>query len=357
VLELQAGQGHACARLADGAVTCWGNNHDGQLGDDTHIARKEPKIIAGLAPASKLAVGESHACIIDAVGEVWCWGANHAGQLGSSKPDFTAVAIPVPLPEKAIELGVGNAVSCAVLESRSVMCWGANLYGEAGGVTIQNDLPPTRVEGVQAATQVAVGFGHACALIDDGTVQCWGNNLCGQRGDADTNPSHVAHTVDGIRGAISLVARFNRSRALLSDGTVSGWGVYRDNCSETGPGRLSHGSATADAVEIAGGRSHECARLRDGTLRCWGYNTDGQLGNGAELNPIANASGPAPVLGLAAEARHIASSGNFTCAALVNGEVSCWGNNFYGQLGWGGRWVQDLPVEVQGLPPLAMPGK
>lgn len=252
------------------------------------------------------------------------------------------------------ELALGVATSCALLESQSVMCWGANLYGEAGGATVQNDLPPTRVEDVRAATQLAVGFGHACALIDDGIVQCWGANRCGQRGDGDSSDRSVAHTVDGVSTAISVVAGDNHTCALLSDGTVSCWGRYVESCSSFDIPELPRKiPGISDAVELAAGRFHTCARLRDGSLSCWGRNWAGETADGSY---VYRGDEPATVLGLSGPVRHVAGGGEFTCAVLMNGDLSCWGDNVFGQLGWGGRWLQDLPVEVQGLPALAPPG-
>jgi alpha-tubulin suppressor-like RCC1 family protein len=86
-----------------------------------------------------------------------------------------------------------------------------------------------------------------------------------------------------------------------------------------------------------------CALLKTGTARCWGYNQDGELGNGTQTNTTV----PVSVVGLR-NATTIAAGGDFTCARLANDDTECWGNNRYGQLGGPGPNRLE-PVHVAGL--------
>jgi alpha-tubulin suppressor-like RCC1 family protein len=86
------------------------------------------------------------------------------------------------------------------------------------------------------------------------------------------------------------------------------------------------GISTAVAVTASDGY-HSCAVLQDGTVRCWGDNVSGQLGDGTRTG----ASMPVTVTGISTAVK--VSSGDFhTCALLQGGTVSCWGLNTYGQL-------------------------
>lgn len=101
----------------------------------------------------------------------------------------------------------------------------------------------------------------------------------------------------------------------------------------------------ARAAQIAVGREHGCARLEDGTVRCWGRNDVGQLGNGT----LVGSNIAVAVRGLRG-VRHIAAGGLHTCAVLEDATVRCWGSNHHGQLGQGTvGGVQRLPTAVAGL--------
>src|ERR1044071_4910056 len=78
VNALAVGGDFACA-IRRGAVYCWGDEHDGPLGDNAAIPQPRP-VAVGIADAIALAAGESHACAVRADGSVWCWGSNECQQ-------------------------------------------------------------------------------------------------------------------------------------------------------------------------------------------------------------------------------------------------------------------------------------
>jgi alpha-tubulin suppressor-like RCC1 family protein len=137
--------------------------------------------------------------------------------------------------------------------------------------------------------------------------------------------------------------------ALLLDGTVRCWG-------HNGVGQLGNGTTTdsdvpvmvsglSGAASIAAGQNHTCAVLVNGTVECWGYNYAGQLGNGT-TNSL---SSPATVMGLTVPAVGITAGQNHTCAVLVDGTVECWGWNIFGQLGNSNTHNALTPVAVAGF--------
>ncbi len=67
-------------------------------------------------------------------------------------------------------------------------------------------------------------------------------------------------------------------------------------------------------------------------MKCWGWNSDGQLGNGTTTQ--TGAGEPVTPTGVTASVGAFATGGYHTCAA-VGGAVKCWGDNYYGQLGIG----------------------
>ncbi|AKV00204.1 BNR repeat domain protein [Labilithrix luteola] len=85
VAEVCSGVSFSCARLTDGRVACWGLNSFGQLGIGSKATSNVPKVVSGVAAATKLACGYQHVCAIDAGKKVKCWGDNKNGQIGDGK--------------------------------------------------------------------------------------------------------------------------------------------------------------------------------------------------------------------------------------------------------------------------------
>src|SRR5262249_8052727 len=99
------------------------------------------------------------------------------------------------------------------------------------------------------------------------------------------------------------------------------------------------------ADKLLAGASHTCARRVDGTMLCWGSNQFGQLGTGG----TASRSKPLEVTALAGKVAHLATGANHTCAQTPEGELWCWGDNRYGQLGLGDRVQRTAPVKLGGV--------
>jgi alpha-tubulin suppressor-like RCC1 family protein len=200
--------------------------------------------------------------------------------------------------------------------------------------------------------RTSLGGYHTCALLSDGTVKCWGENWDGQLGDGKSNPienySAIPVTVTGLSTAVAVSTEDYYTCALLSDGTAKCWG---DNTfGELGDGTTTSSSTPVpvsgliNAVAIAVGGRFTCALLSDGTAKCWGNNWYGQLGDGTTTDSHT----PVPVSGLI-NAVAIATGGYHTCALLSDGTVKCWGWNDYGQLGDGTTTLRTTPVTVSGL--------
>jgi len=217
-------------------------------------------------------------------------------------------------------------------------------------------LRAVAVRGLTTATRVVTGDSHTCALLGDGTVQCWGVGDSGQRGDGTfNNISTVPVAVVGLSNAVAVAARGYHSCALLGDGTVRCWGRNADG--QLGDGTVADpatgppGSSTpvqvsgiTGAAAVIAGGYHTCALFADGTAQCWGRNDDGQLGDGT----FTRSSTPVRVGGLTGAA---AVTGGFyhTCALLGDGTVQCWGRNAEGQLGDGSSIGTRAPTRVIGI--------
>jgi hypothetical protein len=183
---------------------------------------------------------------------------------------------------------------------------------------------------------LTTGTGHTCALRSNGTLVCWGFNSFGQLGNGTKTNQSTAVPVVGVGGlVVSMAAGVTHTCALRSDGVVRCWG-------SNVRGQLAIDSATTESLvpvtaaglssprprTIAAGDSHACAVLADGTVRCWGLNDAGQLGDGTFTDKFT----PVTVSGLTNVAVITAGSRD-TCALRADGAPFCWGRNVNGELG------------------------
>ena len=303
-----AGRTHTCFATALG-VSCAGDNAFGQLGDSLDPSSSVPLAIPGLPGVTALAAGGRHTCALGADGAVSCWGWNANGQVGDGTLGALRPApVKVPGISGAAEITAGASHTCARLAAGAVRCWGGDRDGQLGDGGSSSRPSPVEVAGLGAATSIAAGARHTCAVIDDGTVRCWGAPL-GQspdagpapapgdagRADGGSRPTTLV-VVSGLAGATRVAAGDGHACALLTDGTVRCWGAGEkgqlgDGASRSSPAPVA-ASGVAAAVEIAAGGDHTCARLADGSALCWGAGAAGEIGDGA----TAGRASPVPVL-------------------------------------------------------------
>ena len=347
---LASGYYHNCALLADGRVQCWGYNQDGQLG--TSILSTTPSTVSGISSASGITAGDSHSCALSG-GSLQCWGWNQNGELGNgatTQQYTTPVAVTGGI-STAVEVKGGGKHTCALLADNKVKCWGDDSFGQLGDGSTVKETSPVNVSGISTATEIATGYAHSCALLADNKVKCWGNDSFGQLGDSTTNQSSIPVAVSGISTATALTAGYFHTCALLASGSVQCWGS--NGSGQLGIGTLTPATSTtpvtvsdiSTATAIAAGRFHTCALLSDNSVKCWGHNQYGQLGNGTTNNLYTS---PVAVSGISS-ATKIAAGGQRSCALLASHQVQCWGENSFGQLGDGTTNQSSIPVTVSGI--------
>lgn len=306
--------------------------------------------LAGAAQASllplddlqQLSAGFNHACAVDSVGELRCWGLNRSGEVGDGTRSQRDSAVLVAANgERFVQVSAGTDLSCALTTAGGVRCWGFAGSGLGDGSTTQSNTPVAVDLDGATATAVAASHQSACALLGSGGVRCWGVNGSGQLGNGNTMAQPLPVAVQGISTAtaIAVGAGFDTSDphacALLGDGSVRCWGG-------NGSGQLGNGSTLASStpVNVVGlpgpaqaisvGIRVSCA-LVSAAVYCWGSNSDAQLGMPA--NAPATSTTAIEVTGLGGPVAAIDAGAVHLCALRTDGGVRCWGNGFQGELG------------------------
>ena len=282
VLAVAAGDRFSCALTGSGAVSCWGNNEFGQLGDGTNTTRSTPVPVVGLATGvSAIAARGEHACaLVD--GRVRCWGGNNDGQLGDGTTTERPAPVEVPGIAGVSAIATGGEHTCAILAGGGAECWGWNVRGQLGdGSTI--DRPgPVQVNGLASGVvAISAGGRHTCALMTQGGVKCWGYGEFGQLGNGSTADSSVPVDVSGLSGGIaSITAGGNLTCGLRTAGGVTCWGIDLTGASDFATVPTDIPAISNDVVAVKAGFYHVCAVKAGGMVTCWGGNDVGQLGNG-----------------------------------------------------------------------------
>jgi alpha-tubulin suppressor-like RCC1 family protein len=306
--------------------------------------------VSGVPAAAALALGDHHACAVTTSHAVYCWGLNDAYQLGhpaATQGDeiclgaVSGQTVPctytpslVANLSPAAAIAAAGAWTCILTTGGAVQCWGAvqTSEGDAGatydagvacGLGTQASggtcyPAPYTVTGVSGSTQLAVGYDHACAIVAAGSltdagnaVSCWGSN---------------------------------------NEGQVSPYACPQSICASP----IARGDLPT-TTSIVAGDLFTCALASDGSVRCFGDNTYGQLGHApgtqGDLGSAASPEGgfgvynPTPTAAIVTAASSLVGGGDeSTCALLSDGTVECWG-----QITTSGSAT---PVSISGLPPV-----
>lgn len=348
VVQVVAGGGHSCARRADGTVSCWGRNANGELGDGTMITSTEPVDVVDLDDADEISAGAEHTCARVSTGRVRCWGENDQGQLG----DGTTMDSPTPVEVSGITNAVilrgGGAHTCVLGPTGSgVSCWGNGMFGQLGDGNGTTSPTAVRVMVLTDTSGIELGSVHSCAYIPTGHVYCWGDNSGGQIGNGLSGGRETAPTLVGGVTGFSEVSGGGQHSCGRRGSEVLCWGANNDGQIGTGSTSIREetpmavSSLSGEFVQITTGLGHTCARRGDGAVFCWGRNVSGQLGDGMTFNSPS----PVQVLGLD-DAIEISTYGDHTCALRRTGVVVCWGANTHGQVGDGTMMNRSEPSQV-----------
>ncbi|MDD3144978.1 MAG: prepilin-type N-terminal cleavage/methylation domain-containing protein [Candidatus Gracilibacteria bacterium] len=342
---------HTCILGTSGTVKCVGRNGYGQLGNGTITNSLAPVDVIGITNATFIDGGDTTNCALLSDKTVKCWGRGTGGQLGNGTTVNSSTPVSVTGLTNVSVLDVGRDFSCAVITDGTVKCWGATSAGRIGDGFDISRSSPVNVLNISNASSVSAGDNNACVLLNDGTVKCWGANWSGELGDGTTTSSFTAVSVSGLTNAIAIhVISDEAACAIINDGigTVKCWGANWSG--QLGNGTTTNSSIPLDVTgltnvaQITGGYGFFGVILNDGTVKTWGENSFGQLGNGNTSNQLS----PIIVPGIS-NVTYLSAGWGHMCALINTGEVKCWGINDSGQFGDGTTTASFTPVTMQGL--------
>ena len=394
VAVASAGSGFATAVTSTGTQYAWGANSYGQLGDGTTTTRTTPVPVAvpsgshvtgaaaggqhllTLTPSAPAIAHVSPALAPTTGGtSVTITGSHFTGttsvRFGTRKAavtDLTPTAVTVTAPPHAVataDIRVTNAVGTSEpgpadrfswVSSHSVIGWGYDRFGQLGdGGAATATITPVAANALGATVlpgTVVTGEYAAYGISGTGRVYGWGDNSYGDLGDGTTTPSATPVQVALPAGVVAteVVAGDQDAYAVTSTGRLFAWGYNYEG--ELGNGTQTDSATpvrvrlprTARVVQVSASYGHALALTSAGTVFGWGYNADGELGDGTTDNALRPVTVHLPGR---AHVTQVVAGYYHSLALTSTGAVLAWGDNSQGALGDGTTVNRLTPVRVQ----------
>lgn len=296
--------------------------------------------------------GSQFSLALKADGTVWAWGANDKGQLGDGSALDKATPIQVDNLTDIVAIASGQDHSLALCVDGTVWAWGSNDKGQLGLGTISDFVTtPAQIPTISSVIGIAAGGEHSLAVTLDGTALAWGYNYFGQLGDGtETQRSSPVPVLDSsmTMPVVTVAAGPAHSMAIDEEGTAWAWG-FNEN------GQLGNGTTTSisvpvkldqlfGAISLDAGTYHSMALCADGSVWTWGYDLYGQLGDGNTSQHLITL--PQEITSIFNSVIAIAAGSSYSLALCSDGTLLAWGDNEWSQLGDGSTNKRAVPEQV-----------
>jgi alpha-tubulin suppressor-like RCC1 family protein len=350
-------QPFALAIDKNGRAWAWGVNGNGQLGNNTVISQRTPVSVLGAVKTfCKVSVGGFHSLAIDKNGHLWAWGNNSNGQLGNNQA-ANSILTPVSVlgaVKTFCHIAGGNSESVAIDKNGQAWGWGFNGSGQTGDGSATDRLTPVSVQGQKKTfCKIASGNGVTLSIDNYGRLWAWGFNGNAQIGDGSTIPKRTPTRVCNTRTFCEVRGANTDVLAIEKNGQVWAWGTntnrqLANNYITSVLTPVSIAGAVKTFCQIHALVGHSIALDKNGKIWTWGSNNNGVLGVGSN---IVFAVTPVSVYGNKTFCKINHSAGQFISSAIdYQGKVWVWGANTSNQLGTNNYITSSLtPVRVCNL--------
>ena len=341
-----------------GVVEHWGTFFGGAKGVN-YDTRAAPVAVTLPGPIAQIATSNSTEYALLTNGALYAWGLGAQGELGNGKRlnSFTR-PVRVPFPKgvriASIPIDVEPFDSALAIDTKgNAWGWGHNGGGELCQGNRKAYLTPVKLPFSHVTT--LAGASNHVIYDADGTVYACGQNLAGSLGDGSMRNSTTPVKVVGLNGSsvTELVAAFANAGALLSNGQYLDWGY--DANGQLGDGHVGKNSDVPVLVKLPDpvtqvaqggsiwGNGQTLVILSDGSTWSWGADSSYQLGNGT----LGQAASPVRFYAPPGVTYQSLATGSATSYALTStGQVYAWGVSFAGQVGNGTYQTSRSPVLV-----------
>lgn len=340
-----AGNGYVtCGLDTAGQAWCWGDNSYGNTGNGNEdgVIYDAPQAVVGAHVFTQIDAEWDNVCAVDDSGTAWCWGRGTENQLGDGLGTDSGTPVAVSGGLTFTDVGVGRYFACGLTNAGLVYCWGQNDTNQFGDGTTSSSATPTLSANGEIFDNISLDWWGGCGVKSDNSAMCWGYNGGGRVGDGTTTDATVPVTVAGGYSWLTLSPSNGWSCGLTTSGTITcvgnggsgrtGIGSF-DNVVTYTPISTGETFVAVDA-ELVG----SCGLADSGNVLCWGA---------AEVAGNYPYTTTPTAVGLAGTV-DVTATGAFTCALDGLGDLRCWGSNSNGELGDGTTTHTDAPTQVSG---------
>ena len=346
-VEIQSGlfarDVHTCFLNDSGNLYCWGDNEASK----SAFGNTQEKILSPtLISQNVISVGTGfdHTCLINDNRKLYCWGENVYSQLGDGTSVQSTTLSAIDHSTDYEKVDAGQYATCAITKTGALKCWGYNQYSAITGSTSATAInSPLEIDTGTVYAEVKVGKHHICAITNLKQIKCWGQNSVFQVSGA-TSASTVTQPmlIDNVNQYLKLSVADNYSCAITTNYELKCWGQSQSYFSELNFLSPTTVDSSNQYKHISVNEDSMCGLLVDGTLRCRGSNANGQLGDGTQIDQTAGFV----TIDSANKYTDVIVGSQHTCGKTISGQINCWGDNYYAELGINVESLQNTPTQI-----------